>query len=626
MLTIEGGDRKSADNAPEASRREPAESGRDGLRRGDTLAGRYELMRPAGKGGMGAVWMARDRVLDVAVAIKVIRRDARVSGAEARLLTEARAAARLGHPAVVRVLDFGKTEWGDPFLAMELLEGETLAALLAREKRLSPQRAVQILLPVIDGLAALHTKQIIHRDLKPDNIFLARDEASRVKPKIVDFGIAKLEQLGPHEAITHCGEVLGSPAYMSPEQARGLGGIDHRTDIWSLCVVLYELIVGTRPFHAKNYNAMLRTIIEKPAPKITDPEVCDENLWTIIETGLRKEKSERWGSMRELGESLALWLYQRGIKEDVCASNIRTAWLEAGLSGVKVDLPPSVRPIMALKAMGYAPKIIDATAMNAALAATELQGVYNPRPSSPGDGPTDRDAMEQMRRLLCSGSTTESEPRQELSPLEEPTSAPGEADPASDEKEAHAYSKTTDDGKRLVLEPPEAKSLGATTGRRPARQTLVAALTCLVAATVGAGIGLFGQRGGRGEALEGGPVGAAFAMEAATEAATQAATEAATKTATGPGAAANGETKPAAIEAPTAMGAAARAEKASSEIARDGSMGSAPVAPVEPRKSEAQGIDTNKAPPKGTKAPSTAPKKAPATPRKPAGDDFNFGF
>ena len=182
MLTIEGGDRKSADNAPEASRREPAESGRDGLRRGDTLAGRYELMRPAGKGGMGAVWMARDRVLDVAVAIKVIRRDARVSGAEARLLTEARAAARLGHPAVVRVLDFGKTEWGDPFMAMELLEGETLAALLAREKRLSPQRAVQILLPVIDGLAALHTKQIIHRDLKPDNIFLARDDASRVKP------------------------------------------------------------------------------------------------------------------------------------------------------------------------------------------------------------------------------------------------------------------------------------------------------------------------------------------------------------------------------------------------------------------------------------------------------------
>ncbi|HLM76612.1 MAG TPA: hypothetical protein VK459_28115, partial [Polyangiaceae bacterium] len=114
MLTIRGGDRQSADGAPDEVRRDSAESSRGGLRQGDTLAGRYELQKPAGKGGMGTVWMARDRVLDVAVAVKVIRRDARVPEAEARLLTEARAAARLGHPAVVRVLDFGKTAWGDP--------------------------------------------------------------------------------------------------------------------------------------------------------------------------------------------------------------------------------------------------------------------------------------------------------------------------------------------------------------------------------------------------------------------------------------------------------------------------------------------------------------------------------
>lgn len=601
MLTIQGGDRQSADGASEGSRHDSIEGGRDGLRRGETLAGRYELVRPAGKGGMGAVWMARDRVLDVAVAIKVIRREARVPEAEARLLTEARAAARLGHPAVVRVLDFGRTEWGDPFMAMELLEGETLASMLARERRLSPERAVQLLLPVIDGLSALHTKQIIHRDLKPDNIFLARDEASRVKPKIVDFGIAKLEQRAPAEAITHCGEVLGSPAYMSPEQARGLGGIDHRTDIWSLCVVLYELVAGSRPFVAKNYNAMLRAIIERPAPRIADPEACDEALWTIIEAGLRKEKSERWSSMRELGEALALWLYERGIKEDICASNIRTAWLEAGLSGVKVDLPPSARPLAWQRGADDAPRIGDATAMSAALAVTEPQGAFGGRTAEAEDGFSDSDALEQMRRLLCTGATTESDARSTRGAKE--SRAEIGADPTAEEQEAHAYTKTTSEAKGPAPEVFEPKLLGSSSRPPRARRTAAAVITCLAAAMCGGSVGLLGPKEGPVEAIDRGPFGAAFAMEL--ESASQ-------------GFAANGETKPARLEAPKTGAAEARAEKTSPRPADRRE--------ADPKtKKEAQG-SASKIPPKEVKPPAAAPKKAPSISRKTTGYDFNFGF
>jgi serine/threonine-protein kinase len=615
MLTIHGGDRKDAGGASERSR--DSSEGGGGLRKGDTLAGRYELERPAGAGGMGAVWVARDRVLDVAVAIKVIRRDARVSGAEARLLTEARAAARLGHPAVVRVLDFGKTEWGDPFMAMELLKGETLASLLAREKRLSPVRAVQLLLPVIDGLSALHAKQIIHRDLKPDNIFLARDEASRVTPKIVDFGIAKLEQRAPFPGITHCGEVLGSPAYMSPEQARGLSGVDQRTDIWSLCVVLYELIAGARPFAAKNYNALLRDIIEGRPPRIADQAACDDDLWMIIEAGLRKEKTERWGSMRELGEALALWLYNRGIKEDICASNIRTAWLEAGLSGVKMELPPSVRPLVALRGKGYAPRIIDVTSMSAALAVTEPQVAFNP-PAAPADGLSEQDVIAQMRDMLCTGSTTEDgAQRPSEEGAEEPSAQGGgdEGEPVAEDKVQRASTRTEPEVERPARKVSEPKLVPAKAARPRSRQKTVV-ITCLAAAMAGACIGLLGLGDDRApeRQAEAAPIGAAFAMDEVARADTKA----------------NGETKPAAmVKAPlekAAGGDEPGAAEASpeTESSKGSAEASALQAPSEAKKGEARGSKTRS---KGVapKAPA-APKPGASSFRTRGGDDFNFGF
>ena len=159
---------------------------------GEVVGDRYRLVREIGRGGMGVVWVAHSLVLGVDVAVKLIRASAS-SALSSRMAREAHAAARLGHPALVRVFDFGWTRHGDPYLVMELVQGETLAAQLKRESRMPAIRAVQTLLPIADGLRLAHDKGIIHRDIKPDNVFLASDQLNRRQPKLLDFGIAKVD-------------------------------------------------------------------------------------------------------------------------------------------------------------------------------------------------------------------------------------------------------------------------------------------------------------------------------------------------------------------------------------------------------------------------------------------------
>jgi serine/threonine-protein kinase len=184
---------------------------------------------------MGVVWVAHSLVLGVDVAIQLIRSGVADPDLASRMAREAQATATLGHPAIVRVFDFGATESGDPFLVMELAHGETLAALLRREERLTPFAALQLILPIVDGLRCAHERGIVHRDIKPENVFVARDTLGRVQPKLLDFGIAKLDHHPNVTRLTQVGEVLGSPEFMSPEQARGIGNVDLRTDVWSLC-------------------------------------------------------------------------------------------------------------------------------------------------------------------------------------------------------------------------------------------------------------------------------------------------------------------------------------------------------------------------------------------------------
>jgi serine/threonine protein kinase len=224
------------------------------------------------------------------------------------------------------VNDFGKTARGDPFIVMELLDGEDLAGALAKRGRLSAIKAVRTLLPIAHALTVAHNKGIVHRDLKPENIFLAKNDEGQIHPKLVDFGVAKLEK-EVSQRLTGTGALVGSPLYMSPEQARG-DEVDHRADIWALAVVLYEAITGHAPFEGKNYNAVIYSIIANPPAPSPEFGVGDPDLWTLLERGFRKEAEERWFSMQDFGEALAHWLEDRGVHEDITGASLTSTWLE----------------------------------------------------------------------------------------------------------------------------------------------------------------------------------------------------------------------------------------------------------------------------------------------------------
>jgi eukaryotic-like serine/threonine-protein kinase len=310
---------------------------------GQVIGGKYALVRRLGVGGMGTVWVAHQTVLDVHVAVKVLSLgdEAPDVGAESRMLEEARTAARIGHAAIVRVLDFGRTGQGDPFIVLELLDGEDLADVLARERKLDKFEAVATLLPIAHALAAAHDHGVVHRDVKPENIFLARSEVG-VQPKLLDFGVARF--VDRPKKLTLEGVVLGTPEYVSPQQAMGKP-VSASADLWSFCVVLYELLTGSCPFRRKNHHALMRAIVEDEPPSILERGVDDPELWTIVCQGLSKEPEQRQGSMRQLGQQLARWMLDHGMSEDLTGASIRRTWLrdEEGSASVRGAIPPAAR-------------------------------------------------------------------------------------------------------------------------------------------------------------------------------------------------------------------------------------------------------------------------------------------
>jgi serine/threonine-protein kinase len=293
---------------------------------GTILLGKYQLEEVLGQGGMGTVWRARNLALDSPVAIKLLSVEGDSEALRKRLMTEARAAAKLAHPAIVKVFDVAQTEHGEPFIVMELLSGASFGALLAHEKRLPGTRVVQILLPIVDALSVAHGKGLVHRDVKPDNVFIVEDEGC-AQPKLVDFGIVKLEQQQSEGNLTRAGDVLGSPDYMSPEQALGDAEITFAADVWALSVVIYEAVAGHPPFSGSNYNALMWQILEETPRTLQELEVADAKLSAIVSRGLNKDPAQRFPSMRELGRALAQWLLEQNVGDDICGTSVESKWL-----------------------------------------------------------------------------------------------------------------------------------------------------------------------------------------------------------------------------------------------------------------------------------------------------------
>ena len=254
--------------------------------------GHYEIRGRIGAGGMGTVYRAHDPRLDREVALKFLPPHLTAhSDSQERLLVEARAAAALEHPNVCTIHEIGESEDGRPFIAMSVYDGETLQERLSRGP-LPPDEAVAIATQIARGLKAAHARGIVHRDVKPGNVMLTEDGTV----KLLDFGLAKLA----NTTLTHPGATPGTLAYMSPEQARG-DPLDPRADLWSLGVVLYEMLTGVRPFRGGNERALIQAILhEEPEPVSKWRPETPEPLERIVEHLLRKEPGDRYGSASEL--------------------------------------------------------------------------------------------------------------------------------------------------------------------------------------------------------------------------------------------------------------------------------------------------------------------------------------
>jgi serine/threonine-protein kinase len=236
---------------------------------GDVIAGKFRLERVIGRGGMGAVWAARHAQLGMPVALKFIEVEEGGDAADARVRfeREAMAAAQIRSPHVAQIIDHG-IDRDQPYIVMELLEGEDLGERLRREGRISVNAAARILTQAAKALRRAYEAGIIHRELKPGNVFLARFDDDEIV-KILDFGVAKVRRTGAIEQATATGIVFGSPSYMSPEQARGVRDIDHRSDLWSLAVITFRAITGVKPFQAESIGELVVKLCIDPLPVAT---------------------------------------------------------------------------------------------------------------------------------------------------------------------------------------------------------------------------------------------------------------------------------------------------------------------------------------------------------------------
>jgi serine/threonine-protein kinase len=276
---------------------------------GALLVGKYRVTREIGRGGMAAVYEAEHMALGKKIAVKVLAAELAASTVVIeRFFREARAAASVRSPHIVDVYDSGRLEDGRPFIAMEMLEGESLYERMARIRIIAVRSTVQIIAHCCKGLTKAHAAGIIHRDLKPENIFLVTGEEGEEIAKILDFGLAKFyAPVATDEKasrLTREGAVFGTPAYMSPEQVKDAKEVDARTDLWSAGVLLYEMLTGRSPFPAQNEYARLLAVVNEPAVPI---DMEDERLTPLspfFVRALAKRREDRFASAGEMLQAL----------------------------------------------------------------------------------------------------------------------------------------------------------------------------------------------------------------------------------------------------------------------------------------------------------------------------------
>ncbi|MBN8613271.1 MAG: serine/threonine protein kinase [Deltaproteobacteria bacterium] len=305
---------------------------------GHLLESKYLVRELIGRGGMGAVYSAENQRIGKQVAIKMLTRghDAGSSSMK-RFYREARIMGSLGHPNIVEIYDLGALDNGVPFQVMELLEGQTLAARIEVEGGMPIEDAVEIGEQVLSGLEAAHQRGIVHRDLKPDNVFLAQREG-RTIVKLLDFGISKT--IGEETlSLTKTGMVVGTPFYLAPEQARG-DDVDQRIDVWAMGVLLYEMLTGTTPFRAENYNKLIVRILTTRAepPSTRQPRLSPE-LEKVIMTALSHDRDDRYADAGEM--LLAFQQAKRGEQPSPPLPRERATSLDVDVSVEGEDYDPT---------------------------------------------------------------------------------------------------------------------------------------------------------------------------------------------------------------------------------------------------------------------------------------------
>jgi serine/threonine protein kinase len=286
---------------------------------GHVLVGRYRLETMLGQGGMGTIWRAQHLVLNAPVAVKVIDRTV-IPDEEtlSRFMREAQSAAALRSPHVVQILDYG-IDGKVPFMAMELLEGENLAQRIKRVKRLTPSDTARVLSHIGRAISRAHEAGIVHRDLKPENVFLVQNEDEEIA-KVLDFGVAKIERHALEEGTrTRTGSILGTPFYMSPEQAQGNRTVDSRTDLWAMGVIAFECLTGKRPFYSDGLGDLVLAICVRDIPQPSSLASVPIGFDAWWNRAVARDPEKRFQTARELTDALreALGLEPRDNSRDL---------------------------------------------------------------------------------------------------------------------------------------------------------------------------------------------------------------------------------------------------------------------------------------------------------------------